>query len=160
MHKIGVRPPSRAAHVLAATWSSVSPAARRSEWPVITYSQPQAFSISALISPVWAPLASACTFCAPSLTQPSLRVSATGIRLVNDGQISISTLSQVKFWFSSFAKVTPNSGVPFIFQLPAIRVRIDMGALFLNLVMCIKLRMWVDTGIIFHKLQHRMPTAL
>ena len=47
-----VRPASRAAKTLALTSASVSPIARRSEWPMITYLQPASTSISVEISPV------------------------------------------------------------------------------------------------------------
>ena len=51
-HMMGIRPASSAARTLALTSASVSPMARRSEWPMITYLQPASTSILVAISPV------------------------------------------------------------------------------------------------------------
>ena len=56
-HTMTFSPAARAAFVRLFTVSSVSAKYwRRSEWPVMTYSTPRSTSISALISPVKAPL--------------------------------------------------------------------------------------------------------
>ena len=64
MQTIGVRPAARAAWTFMFTVSSVSPnIRRRSEWPMMAYSAPASFAMSALTSPVNAPCFSKWMFC-------------------------------------------------------------------------------------------------
>ena len=63
---IATSPARQAASALARTTASVSPwSARRSEWPTMMALAPASASISAEISPVWAPDALAWQSCAP-----------------------------------------------------------------------------------------------
>jgi hypothetical protein len=91
---IGMRSFWNATLTFLFTPSSVSPnISRRSEWPRITYLQRSALSIWADTSPVYAPLASQCMFCAPranSSRSDSMRV-CTVRNDVAGGQTAIST---------------------------------------------------------------------
>ena len=78
MQTIGSSPARHAASALARTMASVSPqSVRRSEWPTMTWLAPASRSISADISPVWAPLALAWQSCPPTSRPLPLTASAT-----------------------------------------------------------------------------------
>jgi len=120
-HTIGISPAASAALVRALTVSSVSPKYwRRSLWPMITYSTPRSFSIAAEISPVYAPAASQCTFCAPSFTFDPAQAAAAAFKSVKGGQTTTSTCatSATSFLIPSISAAASDA-VLFIFQLPA-----------------------------------------
>src|SRR5580658_3152707 len=110
-----------AARTFLFTSSSVSPnRVLRSLCPRITWVAKSARSIGADISPVNAPDASKCMFCAPSLiSEPSI-APATASSAVNGGQMTISTSGCAPADTTiSRARETASADVLFIFQFPA-----------------------------------------
>src|SRR5699024_3559548 len=93
---------------------------RRSLWPKMTQLHPASLSISALNSPVYAPLEAQCIFCAASATFDSLSPSWTATRLAAVGATTIShpVYSPTAPTISSI-RARDSASVLFIFQLPA-----------------------------------------
>ena len=114
-------PAARPANVRLFTVSSVSAKYwRRSEWPVMTYSTPRSTSMSALISPVKAPLFSKWTFSAPTWMLVPLVFSTAVTRLVKGVQMTTSQPAPATAGMSSSMSAAASVAVLFIFQLPAI----------------------------------------
>ena len=100
---------------------------------MITYSTPHSSSMSAAISPVKAPFASKCTFCAPIFTFVPLAAATAAWMSTKGTQRTVSqpslpaTRAAVSLMAASAAE-----GVIFIFQLPAMMV--FLVALFIGIV--------------------------
>ncbi|TML06129.1 MAG: hypothetical protein E6G36_00505 [Actinobacteria bacterium] len=122
MHAITKSPASSAAWTRLATVSSVSPKyCLRSECPTIAPYTPSSRSISAETSPVYAPSASQCTFCAATaISVPASSWTATASE-TNGGHTTRSTPVS-----SCSRRPRQNSAVSagplYIFQLPAISI--------------------------------------
>ena len=94
--------------------------ARRSLWPRMTCVANSERSIGAEISPVNAPFASGCMFCAPSFTVEPSRALPTASSEVNGGHTTISTSLILPVAATiSFTSETASPFVLFIFQFPA-----------------------------------------
>ena len=89
-------------------------------WPTTTQSTPASSSIAGEVSPVYAPLSSKYTFCAPSLMFVPSRAALTGIISMAGTQKTTSTLSVFTLSLRRFTSSTASFGVLFIFQFPAI----------------------------------------
>ena len=92
---------------------------RRSEWPSTTYSAPTALSMSAEISPVYAPDFSQCMFCAPTLMLLPSAALTTAHRSTKGTHTTTSHLASATLALSASTSSAPSQGSLFIFQLPA-----------------------------------------
>src|ERR1700731_827347 len=126
MQTIAVRPARQTASVFFRTSTSVSPwSARRSEWPTMTALAPASASISAEISPVWAPDGLGWQSWPPSVTpfEPDNLAAKAAINVVG-GQTSRSAFPVT---LEAPGTMALNSAIdarrPFIFQLPAMSGR-------------------------------------
>src|SRR5580700_7629723 len=121
MHTMGERSPARAAPTFSATLPSVSPkSCLRSLCPTRTQPHPASFSIGTLTSPVKAPDALACMFCAASKTPLPSISWAIAASTVNGGAMRMSTRgSSLLIFTHSAASVIPAGPPLYIFQLPA-----------------------------------------
>ncbi len=119
-HTMGFNPFLSACTVRLLTVSSVSPNIwRRSLCPMITYSAPTSLSISALISPVKAPLSAQDTFSAPTLMLLPFVKRAAVAMAVYGTQITTSALASATNGFNSLMSCSAAALVLFIFQFPA-----------------------------------------
>jgi hypothetical protein len=112
---------------LALTTASVSPwSVRRSEWPTMTEDAPASFSISAEMSPVWAPASAAWQSCPPVLTGVARSASEMRASSVagTHSSASVSVSSPCMKPLPMATASVSEALVPFIFQLPATRGRI------------------------------------
>ena len=100
--------------------SSVSPWARRSEWPTMTNETPSALSIAADTSPVCAPSACMETVWAPVFMEEPLSAAATAGTSGNAGASHASVPAKARdFLRSALANFLAASGEPtYIFQFP------------------------------------------
>ena len=134
MQTTGSRPVRHAASALARTMASVSPqSVRRSECPTMIWLAPASLSISAEMSPVWAPLAAAWQFWPPTRTPLPFTALAMPISSVAGGQIRTSRSVQPACFTPSAtppASARASAARPFIFQLPAISGRLDRAIRF------------------------------
>ena len=119
--RIGIRPASSAAGTFSASARSVSPKySRRSECPSTTPWTSSSLSIGALTSPVNAPSAAWCMFCAYTCTREPRVESTIACRSVNGTQIATSTPSEDDTSGSSpEMNISACDWVLNIFQLPA-----------------------------------------
>ena len=116
-----VRPASSAALVLCCTVTSVSPKyVLLSLWPVMTYSTPQALSISAEISPVKAPLFAQWQFSAPIFTFVPFVASSAAAMSTYGTHATTSQPASLTRGVMALSSSVASAGVLFIFQLPAI----------------------------------------
>ena len=129
MQMMATRPARCAAAALACTMASVSLwLVRRSECPTITMDAPASFSISAEMSPVWAPEAAAWQSCPPTLILPPFITALARRRMVAGGQTSTSHFSFTPFSMAPRRRGSRRAAVvPFIFQFPATRGRIAVS---------------------------------
>ena len=123
-HTMAVRPARCAASALALTSRSRSPwSARRSEWPTITAVAPASFSISAEMSPVWAPLGRGMAVLAAD--QQARAGASRGQRGDQrrrraDHGVDAAAQSPPRPAGRARARASPSAAAsPFIFQLPA-----------------------------------------
>src|ERR1700722_11425576 len=122
---MGVRPAASAALTFLLAISSVSPQNwRRSEWAIITDLHPASTSIPVDTSPVHAPSASQCTFCAAMEIAVPRTASTEAASAVNGGA---TIISQCTLCCTSGANAEKNAHaslcVLYIFQFPAITGR-------------------------------------
>src|SRR5664279_2860638 len=121
-------PAAMTALALALMISSVSAwYSRRSEWPTTTYRQPSLASMSAEISPVYAPEAWTETSCAPhAIGYFSPSISVCTVRMsVNGTMTAASVVAGLYLWSDSvhasfWTSPVASTWLRFIFQLPAI----------------------------------------
>ena len=125
--RIGVMPASSAAcSFLLTVWSVSAKYSRRSLWPMTTYCTPISRSISALTSPVKAPLGSKCMFCAPTRMLVPLVAAIATRRSTYGTQITTSQFASFTSGLISSIREQACEGVLFIFQFPAITVRLKV----------------------------------
>ena len=118
---MAISPARQAASALARTSASLSWwSLRRSECPTITAQAPASASISAAISPVWAPEAAAWQSWPPIPTGPPRAISANRATSVAGGQTISSALpASAAAPATIFSSSATEAASPFIFQLPA-----------------------------------------
>jgi len=88
----------------------------------MTYSTPKSNNISALTSPVNAPLSSKCIFCAPIFSLLPLAAAIARSKQTNGTQAAISPSLSLATFTSCVTKSVTSLGFLFIFQLPATNV--------------------------------------